>query len=170
MIHSHIFLLLTFFAFTAQAQQLTLNEAEFDSVYAERIKLEEIHGVYIPRDLNDAFTELERLSSPADLKKFQTAPEAAVRTRFHFGLGRWMIVNWGFYEGSRLSDYLKTAGLQHPDDMARVILVCFYRHLNQQSLKFEEEVAFYQAQREQERLERESKKEVILEETHPRKE
>ena len=53
--------------------------------------------------------------------------------------------------------------------MARVILVCFQRHLNGQPLKFEEEVAYYKAFREKERLERESKKEVIEEESHPKK-
>ncbi len=161
---------ITLFCCVLQAQPRGFAEAEYDSIYAERIQLEEINGVYIPRDLNDAFAELERLSSPESLKKFQTAPEDAVRTKFHLGLGQWIIVNWGFYEGSRLSDYLKKAGLQHPDDMARVILVCFYRHLNNKPLQFEEEVAFYQARREQERLERESKKKVILEETRVKKE
>ena len=157
-------------AFQSQAQSRAQLEAEFDSAYAVRIKLEEINGVYIPRDLEDAFAELERLSSPEDLKKFQSAPEEAARTKFHLGLGQWIIINWGFYEGSRLSDYLRTAGLLHPEDMARVILVCFHRHLNHQPLLFEEEVAFYHAQREKERLERENKKEVIQEETHVKKE
>lgn len=145
-------------------------EAEFDSTYAARIKLEEINGVYIPKDLDDAFSELERLSSPEDLEKFRKASEDVARSKLFFGLGKWMIVNWGFYEGSRLSDYLRQAGLQHPDDMARVILVCFQRHLNGQPLKFEEEVAYYKAIRDKERLEREGKKEVIKEETHPKKE
>ena len=144
-------------------------EAEFDSTYAARIKMEEINDVYIPKDLDDAFSELERLSSPEDLEKFRNAPEDVARSKLFFGLGKWMIVNWGFYEGSRLSDYLRQAGLQHPDDMARVILVCFQRHLNGQPLKFEEEVAYYKAFREKERLERESKKEVIEEESHPKK-
>jgi len=145
-------------------------EAQFDSTYAAHIKMEEINGVYIPKDLDDAFSELERLSSPEDLENFRKAPEDAARSKLFFGLGKWMIVNWGFYEGSRLSDYLRKAGLQHPDDMARVILVCFQRHLNGQPLRFDEEVAYYKAFREKERLERENQKEVIDEKTHPKKE
>ena len=160
---------LFFVVLTALGQEVPQNEAGFDSLYTRRIQLEEIDGVYIPRDLNDAFAELKRLSSPASLQKFQSATEDVARAKLHFGLGRWMIVNWGFYEGSRLSHYLKLAGLEHPDDMARVILVCFHRHLNQRELRFEEEVAFYQVQREKERLERENRKEVISEEKHMKK-
>jgi hypothetical protein len=152
------------------AQQYSRNESEFDSLYAVRILQEEIDGVYIPLDLSDAFAELQRLSSPSDLQKFRQTTEEIARHKFHFGLGRWMIVNWGFYEGSRLSHYLKTAGLQHPDDMAQVILVCFHRYLNGAPLRFEEEVTFYQALREKERLTQESKKEVISEEKRVKKE
>ena len=81
-----------------------------------------------------------------------------------------MIVNWGFYEGSRLSHFLRGAGLQHPDDMARVILVCFHRHLNQKELNLQEEVAYYQALREKVRLAREGEKEVLFEQKQTRKE
>lgn len=151
------------------AQDFPGNEAEFETQYANRIQLAEIDGVYIPKDLEDAFAELKRLASPADIARFKAAPDEIVRSRFHFGLGKWMIANWGFYEGSRLSHYLKEKGVLHPDDMARVLLVCFHRHLNQLDMQFEEEVAFYQALREKERLERESRKEVISEEKHVKK-
>lgn len=164
------FSLVFFFSLSiASAQVFPQNEAQFDSIYAQRILLEEIDGVYIPRNLDDAFVELQRLSSPADIEKFKSATEEIVRKRLFFGLGRWMIVNWGFYEGSRLSHSLKELGILHPDDMARVILVCFHRHLHQQDLRLAEEIAFYQAFREKELMERESKKEVISEEKHVKK-
>lgn len=159
--HTGISLVLLLSVLYASAQEFPQNEAQFDSIYAQRILLEEIDGVYIPRNLEDAFVELQRLSSPADLEKFKSATEEIVRKRLFFGLGRWMIVNWGFYEGSRLSHALKELGILHPDDMARVILVCFHRHLHQQDLRLADEVAYYQAFREKELLERESKKEVI---------
>lgn len=157
-------------AFQISAQDFPQTEAEFDSMYAERILKTEIDGVYIPKDLPDVFAELKRLSSPADLEKFRLATEDIVRTKLHLGLGRWIIFNWGFYEGSRLSHYLKEAGLIHPEDMARVLIVTFHRHLNDHDLKFAEEVALYQKLREEERLLRESQKKVISEETRTRKE
>lgn len=152
------------------AQEIPKNEGQYDSLYAKRILLEEIDGVYIPHDLAEAFVELQRLSSPANIEKLKNASEDVARHKLHFGLGKWIILNWGFYEGSRLSHALKSAGLEHPDDMAKVILVCFHRHLNQKPLQFEEEVAFYRAFREKERLEREKQKTVIFEEKTVKKE
>jgi hypothetical protein len=146
------------------AQEFPRSEPEYDSLYARNILLEEIDGIYIPKDLQDAFAELKRLSSPQDIEKFRKAPEELMRTKLHFGLGRWMIVNWAFYEGSRFAYFLREAGLEHPDDMARVVIVCFHRHLNQQPLHFDEEVIYYHALREKERQQRESRKEVISEE------
>jgi hypothetical protein len=151
------------------AQVFPENEAQFDSMYDVRIKKTEIDGVYIPVDMDDAFAELKRLSSPADLEKLRQASEDVVRHKLHFGLGRWMIVNWGLYEGSRLSHSLKEAGLETPDDMARVLLVCFHRHLNGQPLRFEEEIVFYKSLRDKERAEREEARKVIFEETRIRK-
>ena len=144
-------------------------EAEYDSLYEIRIQKDELDGVYIPADLEDAFAELQRLSSPADLEKFRMASEETVRDKLHFGLGRWMIHNWGFYGGSRLSHYLKELGLEHPDDMGKFLLVSFHRHLNGKPLEIEEQVAYYYELREQERLARQQQQEVIKTETRKKK-
>ena len=151
------------------AQSNPQAEREFDSLYAIRIEMDEIDGVYIPEDLNDAFNELSRLSSREDLEKFKEAPEDVIRSKLHFGLGRWMIHNWGFYQGSRLSHYLTELGLEHPDDMAGFMLVSFHRYLNGQPLQIEKQVAHYKEIRDQERLEREKEKEVIHKETRIKK-
>jgi hypothetical protein len=81
-----------------------------------------------------------------------------------------MIVNWGFYEGSRLSHFLKEAGLEHPDDMARALVVCFHRSLNGLDIRFDDEVAFYKAFRDEERAARVREQKVISEEKRIRKE
>ena len=155
--------------FESGLAQVQDQEAEFDSAYALRIQMEEIDGVYIPANLGDAFDELQRLSTPADLEKFKLADEQTVRDKLHFGLGRWMIYNWGFYQGSRLSHYLKELGLEHPDDMAKFLLVSFHRHLNDQPLNIEEQIDYYAKLREQERLDREKSKELIHQETRIKK-
>ena len=149
--------------------QLADTEAEFDSLYAIRIQKDVLNGVYIPADLEDSFRELQRLSAKDDIEKFKNAPEEVVRDRLHFGLGRWISVNWGFYLGSRFSHYLRELGLEHPDDMTKVVLVSFHRHLNEEPLRVEEQVDFYHELREKERQQRAMNQEVILDTVRIRK-
>jgi len=151
------------------AQEFGDTEAEMDSIYEVRILLEEIDGVYIPIDLDDAFVELDRLSSKQDIENFKNATEKTVRDKLHFGLGRWMMYNWGFYMGSRLSHYLRGLGLEHPDDMAKFMLVSWHRHLNEKPLEIEAQVDYYYQIREAERRERAGDMEVIHKETRKQK-
>ena len=118
-------------------RRLPDSEEVLDSVYKQNIRLSKINGVYIPKDLNDAFVQLERLTPAESLLKFKSAPEEEVCRKLHFGIGRWMILNWNFYQGSRLSHYLKSKGLSHPDDMAQFILRTFHRHLLSKDLEQE---------------------------------
>lgn len=111
---------------------------EYEKQYERNIRKSRINGVYIPKDLNDAIEELIKLSPPESLNKFKTVSEDVVAQKLHFGLGRWMIVNWNFYDGSRLSHYLKSIGVGHPDDMADFLIVSLHRHLNDKDLKTEE--------------------------------
>ena len=61
--------------------------------------------------------------------------EADASSKLHFSLGRWISHNWGFYEGSRLSHYIKTnLGITYPDDMSRFIIVTYHRNLNRKPL------------------------------------
>lgn len=143
---------------------------EYEANYAKRIKLEMINGVYIPVDLEDAFSELNRLSDPAGLVQFKASPEDSIRRKLHFGLGRWMMVNWGLEEGSRISHYLKQRGVSHPDDMVEVIIITWHRRLNQQPIRFEEEVALIEKRRAEEKAKRDAEKEVIILEKRPHKE
>ena len=110
-------------------------KAELDSIYQVNIKLSKINGVYIPANITEAFLRLETLTPGDALEKFKLAEEKEVCRKVHFGIGRWMIVNWNFYEGSRLSHYLKEKGLLHPDDMAQFLLRTFHRHLNKKDLE-----------------------------------
>jgi hypothetical protein len=143
---------------------------EFEANYAKRIKMEMINGVYIPADLEDAFSELNRLSDPAGLIQFKAAPEDSIRRKLHFGLGRWILVNWGLEEGSRIAHYMKQRGVSHPDDMVEVIIITWHRRLNQQPLKFEDEVAMIEKRQAEEKAKRDAQKEVIILEKRPHKE
>jgi hypothetical protein len=145
-------------------------EAEFQAEYAKRIKMEMINGVYIPADLEDAFSELNRLSDPKGIMEFKTSPEDSIRRKLHFGLGKWMIVNWGFEDGSRISHYLKQKGITLPDDMADFIILMWHRQLNGLPLKEEEEIANIHKRMAEDQKKRDEDKKVISVEKKPHKE
>ncbi len=141
-------------------------EDRFEENYQKRIKKERIHGVYIPMDITDAFMELNRLIAPADRAKFKSIPEEIAVSKLHLSLGRWMIYNWGFYEGSRLSHHLKeTVGVSHPDNMAKFIIYTYHRSLNKQPLNVKELVEFFDTKRKKMVEEKKEKSKVIHKET-----
>ena len=140
-------LLFGFLQFPAKSQTMPATESEFDSLYKINIRLSKINGVYIPKSMEDAFERLNRLSPPESIQKFKMAEEETVCKKLHFGLGRWIIVNWNFYEGSRFSHFLKGKGLLHPDDMAQFVLRTYHRYLNSQDLNEEELIKYFAAER-----------------------
>lgn len=125
---------------------------EADSVYQSNIKKSRLYGVYIPKDLDDAFAELDRMSPKDAIIKIKEASEETVAKKLHFGLGRWMAYNWNFDEGSRFSHYLKSLGLFHTDDMIDFMLVSYHRHLLKKDQEIEKRVKVYQDKREKEKL------------------
>ena len=142
---------------------------EFEANYARRIKEEMLNGVYIPADLEDAFSELNRLSEQEGLMVFRSAPEDSIRRKLHFGLGRWILTNWSLEEGSRLSHYFRQKGVTLPDDMVRIIIVSWHRKLNNRPLKLEEEILLARKRMEEEKERREKDKKVMVIETRPHK-
>ncbi len=163
-------LLSVFFLFTLHisAQKPAETEAEFDKAYAWRIKQEVLDGIYIPKDLTDAFIQLTKLTEKTSRDKFKQTPEDVAARKLFFSLGRWMIVNWSFYEGSRLSEFLRTLGLHHPEDMARFIMITWHRSLNQGSLDVKNLVEQLEAKRKEELKEYLEKGEMLHQETRPK--
>lgn len=109
-------------------------EDEYEKAYQKRINQEYIFGVYIPADLTEAFIQLNKLIEDKTQNLFKNLGEKEAAKKLHFGFGRWMIHNWGFYEGSRLSVYLNKLGLYNPDDMAHFLMITYHRNLNKQKL------------------------------------
>lgn len=113
-------------------------EAEYEKMYQERIKKDKLDGVYIPKNLDDALLQLDKLSSPESRVKYKSIPEDSLCAIMHNRLGEWIILNWGFYGGSRLSHYLKSAGVTYPDDMADFLLLAYSRKLNDKPINIKE--------------------------------
>ncbi len=151
------------------AQRPPETEAEFDKNYQRRIQQEYLDGKYIPADIGDAFTQLHKLIDRESKVKFKQAEEEAAVQKLHFSLGRWIILNWGFYEGSRLSHHLRSMGLHHPDDMARFLIRSFHRSLNEQPIAAKEQVESLNEAREAARRARLQEAEVLEEWRAPAK-
>ncbi len=122
------------FSTTVQAQDF--EEYTRDSLW--KSQQEYLNKHYIPVDEQDAFDVLQEISSEKGLAKFKKTPEDSIRGRLHFGLGMWMMQNWGLYSGSRLSYYLNGKGISSSDDMAEYLIITFHRHLNGSEINSQE--------------------------------
>ena len=132
---------------SGQDAELPGTKAQYQKNYEERIQQTHLHGMYIPLDLTEAFVELKKRIDPADLKSFKEMQEDVATIRLHYSFGRWIIHNWGFYGGSRLSHYIKKMGVTHPDDMAQLILASFHRSLNDKKVNLKELIQYYKDKR-----------------------
>ncbi len=149
----------------AQTEKPAETESEFEKNYARRIQQEMINGVYIPRDLVDAFSQLNQLIDAESKRKFRSVEEEVAVSKLFFSLGRWITRNWGFYEGSRLSHYFRKMGVFHPEDMARMLIVSYHRYLNDTDLDLKGQIRFYQKKQEAERREYLEESEILYRDT-----
>lgn len=141
----------------------TTTEEEYNRRYQERIKMTRINDVYIPANTEEAMKELVRLTEEDARKKLLTVPEDTIASKLHFSLGRWMQLNWGMDEGSRISHYYKTKGISYTDDQIDLLLRCFYRFVSGSDLREDDLVRHYTAIRKLEAEERKKKAKVIKE-------
>jgi len=144
-------------------------DAEIEKAYQKRIKKEYLHRVYIPKDMADAFAQLNKLIADADRQKFKALGEEDAVNKLFFSLGRWISHNWGFYGGSRLSHYMKSIGVHHPDDMSTMIIRSYHRYLNKKDLNIKEQLAKLEEKQEAEKKKRQENSTIIHEETRKRK-
>ncbi len=141
-------------------------EQEFEKQYRDRIRMDKLNNVYIPKNLDDALLQLDKLTSPDSRIKFKSIPEDSVCMYMHNRLGQWIILNWGFYGGSRLSHYLRSAGITYPDDMADFLILAYHRKLNGKPVGIKELAISFRERRKKEFEAEKKKGKVIHEETH----
>lgn len=87
-------------------------------------------GVYIPANIAEAIVELEKMLTPEFIEEMKESDLNELMGTSHFGLGEWMRYNWGLWHGSRLSEFLKSKGVSHPDNMSSGIIFVFWHYLN----------------------------------------
>lgn len=143
-------------------------EEEFERQYQDRIRKDVLNNVYIPKNLDDAMRELDKRVSVEAREKFKSIPEEDVCSVMHNRLGQWMIHNWGFYGGSRLSHYLRSAGVTFPDDMADFLILAYHRRQHGKPIPIKELASEFRERRKKEHQERLKKGKVIHEEVRKR--
>lgn len=141
------------------------NKSEYEQMYAQRIMQSKLAGVYIPKDLFDAFNELSRLTDTASRAKFKAMTENEVEHKIFFSLGRWICTNWGLYEGSRYGQYLRESALSFPEDQAVATMICWHRKINGKEIAFKEVKERLVTKRKKANEERLKKMKVIKETT-----
>jgi hypothetical protein len=140
------------------------DEKAFERQYQERIKKDRLYGIYIPKNLDDALLQLDKLLSPQKQAELMMMHEDSVCRQLHQTLGKRIIDNWGFYNGSRLSHYLRSAGVTYPDDMGDFIIMAYHRKLNGKPVVLKELVTHFREKRRLEFEARKRKGKVIKEE------
>jgi hypothetical protein len=147
------------------AQPTTQKKNTAEEAYQKRIIQQNLGGVYIPKDLSDAFVQFNKLIEKPTIEKFRSLPEEEADRRLHNGFGKWISFNYSFYEGSRFSVYLNKLGLYDPDDMITFVITTYHRNLNKKKLDVKPLLEKLIENREKIKKERKLKGEIISQET-----
>lgn len=121
------------------------NKRAVGSKVDDVLEVDSIDGVYIPKDLDDCFLQLDSFWNDSIKNDIKANSENDFLTESHFGIGRWIRNNWGLWgeKGSRLSKYFNEKGAYHPDDISSVILTSYYRHLQNKPIELEKQISYY---------------------------
>jgi hypothetical protein len=99
-----------------------------------------------PGTLDEALDALQRGLGEPTIARLRIAEEDIAITLVPT-LGRWMQEHWGLATGGPLAQYFEARGLDHPDDMAAVILTSLWRTLHYRTMRVDEQIAWYRATR-----------------------
>lgn len=120
-------------------------EKQNREIAEHKVKLtaDTIQGIYIPRDLEDCFKQIDGFWSDSSKDAIRQWTIDEFTAKSHFGFGMWMRNNWQLWGGSRLSSYFNNMGVYHPDDMSGIILDNYYHHLKQEPTNLDSLIAHY---------------------------
>ncbi len=134
----------------------------YEEKYQWRLKQEVLYGVYIPKDVNEVFLELNKKMDEPSKAMFKAMNESEATSKLLFS---WLTHNWSLYDGSRLSKYLNGLGIFDPEDMAGFLIIAYHRSLNKKPLEIKELIKIFQEKEQQRKQERMKRGKVIFEKT-----
>lgn len=143
------------FAFNQYLKKRKINEKEILKKYIDfqkeldkkekiRYVTDSINNIYIPKNLEDCFSQINSFWADSTKLKMKNLTESEFSSRVHHGFGMWIRNNWQLWGGSRLSKYFNDLGIHHPDDMSGIILTNYHKHLNDKDIELEEQIKYYQ--------------------------
>lgn len=103
-----------------------------------------IDGIYIPKNLEECFAEIDKLWSDSIKQYVISITLEEFKSRAHMSTGLWIRNNWGLWAGSRLSLFFYKKGISHPDDMSGIILTSYYRKLKNERIRLRKQIKHYQ--------------------------
>lgn len=108
-----------------------------------RFTTDTLRGIYIPKDLNDAFKQIDVFWNDSTKSAVKGWTEEEFCAKVHHGFGMWIRNNWQLWGGSRLSRFFNENGVNHPDDMSGIILTSYHRYLSNKEIGFREQIQYY---------------------------
>ena len=126
---------------------LSQNVTTSKETFEQRARQQKIGQHYIPADLIDAMKTLDGITPEDSKESYAAQTEDFVVERLFFSLGRWLAINWGFYDGSRFSIYLQQLGVDQPDGQKEMVMRAYHRHLNGKDLDVRDLVTRYKRQK-----------------------
>lgn len=112
-----------------------------------RYSTDTLRGVYIPKDLEDCFKQIDSFWNDTVKNEVRTMTSSEFGGNTHFGIGLWMRNNWQLWGGSRLSKYMNDLGIYHPDNMSGTILSLYYKYLTEEEFDLAKEIEKIKEQR-----------------------
>lgn len=99
-------------------------------------------GVYIPSDLPDCFSELDKMLSVSLREDIRAGSETDL-AQHHFGLGLWLRNHWGLWSvKSRLKLYFARFGIQDADTISNLILTSYWHYLNGRPVEVSRQIVY----------------------------
>jgi hypothetical protein len=106
-----------------------------------RFTTDTLRGRYIPKDLDDCFTQLDHFYSDSVKNEFCSMSTREFTSISHLGLGTWMRNNWQLWAGSRLWKYFSTMGVTDPEAISGLILEGYHCKLTGKAFSVDSQVA-----------------------------
>lgn len=99
----------------------------------KRMTMDSISGVYIPRNLEECFIQLDKILPNVTKTEIKSLKSKSDIGLYHFTLGMWIRNNWGLWGGSRLLKYFQDRASNdwvrknpNPDRLSSIILSGYY--------------------------------------------
>lgn len=97
--------------------------------FEKRKTLDSIDGIYIPKNLYECVTELDKTLKFESKKQLRESKSSWEFNSHMGGLGMWMRNNWGINGGSRLLKYFNDRGMTDRDNISGTIIEYYQKWL-----------------------------------------